>query len=862
MAPVRTHDIRSRFVDYFTARGHIQLPSGSLVPPDWDTSVLITTAGMQPLKRYFLGVDPPPAKRAVTAQKCFRTVDIDQVGKTARHNTFFEMLGNFSFGDYFKEGAVAMAWELSTSPDGFALDPERIWISVYEGDERVPVDEEAVEIWLGTGVPAERIVRLGGDNFWQAGPTGPCGPCSELYYDRGPEHGCGRAECAPGCECDRFMEFWNLVFMQYNMLEGGELEPLPAPSIDTGAGLERLAAVTEGVYSVYETDAFSDIIRDVERWSGATYGGDLEQTKALCVLADHGRSMTFLASDGIEPSNEGRGYVLRRIVRRAIVHARRIGLEQDVTTRLQDRVVSLLGHVYPELVEQRDSVARVLAAEEERFSRTLDVGGRLLDEVLARSGLEISAEDAFKLHDTYGFPFELTAEIAAEHGKSVDEVGFARLMEQQRERARASTAAVGFAASELDAGFKTEFVGYEQLDIHTQIGALSERPDGLVSLKLRESPFYPAGGGQVADTGVIESATGRAVVEQVIRQDDDQQIVARMERGELIVGERVRAKVDAERRRPTMANHTATHLLHAALRRVLGEGVTQAGSYVGPDKLRFDFRHDSPMSAEELDEVTRLVNERVIQNLPVHTFVTERDHARELGAMMLFGEKYGEQVRVVEVEGVSRELCGGTHVRSTAEIGLFVLQRESSSSQGVRRIEALTAGPAIELVRERAAEADRLEAELASVRAQLKKAERGGGGGGVPEGNGREAGLLDSAVDRGGIRVVAAVVDELDADGLLQISDRLRARLAPSIVVLGSAADGKVHLIASADQAAVDRGVSAVEVIREIAPIVGGGGGGRPMMARAGGRDPAQLDAAIAAAKTVIRKRLGGDGDE
>ncbi|MDX6535233.1 MAG: alanyl-tRNA synthetase [Gaiellales bacterium] len=862
---MRTHDIRSRFVDYFTARGHVHLPSGSLVPPDWDTSVLITTAGMQPLKRYFLGVESPPANRAVTAQKCFRTVDIDQVGKTARHNTFFEMLGNFSFGDYFKEGAIAMAWELSTSADGFALDPERIWISVYEGDERVPADEEAAEIWLGTGVPAERIVRLGGDNFWQAGPTGPCGPCSELYYDRGPEHGCGRAECAPGCECDRFMEFWNLVFMQYNMLEGGALEPLPAPSIDTGAGLERVAAVTEGVHSVYETDAFADIIRDVERWSGASYGGDLEQTKALCVLADHGRSMTFLASDGIEPSNEGRGYVLRRIVRRAIVHARRIGLDQDVTTRLQDKVVSLLGHVYPELLEQRDSVARVLAAEEERFSRTLDVGGRLLDEVLQRSGLEISAEDAFKLHDTYGFPFELTAEIAAERGKSVDEVGFARLMEQQRERARASTAAVGFTAAELDAGFKTEFVGYEQLDIHTQIGALAERPDGLVAVKLRESPFYPAGGGQVADTGVIESATGRAAVGQVIRQDDDQQILVRMERGELVVGERVRAKVDAERRRPAMANHTATHLLHAALRRVLGDGVTQAGSYVGPDKLRFDFRHDAQMSPEQLDQVARLVNERIIQNLPVHTFVTERDHARELGAMMLFGEKYGEQVRVVEVDGVSRELCGGTHVRSTAEIGLFVLQRESSSSQGVRRIEALTAGPAIELVRERAAEADRLEAEVASLRSELKKAERGGGGGGsksVSDGNGREAGLLDSAVERGGIRVVAAVVKELDADGLLQISDRLRARLAPAIVVLGSAADGKVHLIASADQAAVDRGVSAVDVIREIAPIVGGGGGGRPMMARAGGRDPAQLDAAIAAAKTVIRKRLGGDGDE
>jgi alanyl-tRNA synthetase len=852
---MRTHEIRRRFLEYFTQRDHALLASGSLVPPDWDTSVLITTAGMQPLKRYFLGIDPPPAPRATSVQKCFRTVDIDEVGKTARHLTFFEMMGNFSFGEYFKQYAIECAWDLSTRQDGFALDRERIWASVYEGDERVPPDEEAIALWVAnTGVPAERIVRLGGDNFWQAGPTGPCGPCSELYYDRGPEHGCGRPECAPGCECDRFLEYWNLVFLQYNMLEGGGLEPLPAPSVDTGSGLERVAALTEGVHSVYETDAFADVIHQIESWSEARYGATETETTSLRVLADHGRSMTFLASDGIEPSNEGRGYVLRRIIRRAMLHARRLGIEGSVTARLQQEVVALLGDDYPELRANQAQVAAVLTNEEQRFDQTLRNGQQLLDEVLARSGGEIAAADAFKLHDTYGFPFELTAEIAAESGKTVDESGFARLMEEQRERARAGTAAVGYGASELDAGFTTEFVGYEQLDVRTQVGALVPEGDGVVRLKLRESPFYAAGGGQVSDTGVIESDNGRAVVEQVVRLDDDQQIVARIEHGEIAAGERVRAHVSGEARRPTMANHTATHLLHAALREVLGDHVTQAGSYVGPDKLRFDFRNDAPMTPEQVARVEEIVNRRILENRPLHIFVTEQERARELGAMMLFTEKYGDQVRVVEVPDVSRELCGGTHVRSTAEIGAFVIMRESSSSQGVRRIEAVTAQAAIDHLRRRAADADRLEAETAQLRAALRKSERGGGAGG--SGNGREASLIDSAGEQDGVRIVAAVLDDVDADTLLAVSDRIRARLAPAAIVLGSSTDGKVHLIASIDQPVVDRGLSAVDLIREIAPIVGGGGGGRPTMARAGGKHPAQLEAAIAAAETAIRERL------
>jgi alanyl-tRNA synthetase len=853
---MQSHEIRRRFTAYFTNRDHQQWPSGSLRPPDWDTSVLLTTAGMQPLKRFFLGVDPPPSPRLTTVQKCFRSTDIDQVGHTARHLTFFEMMGNFSFGDYFKRQAIDFGWELSTSAGGFGLDSNRLWATVYEGDELVPADEEAIGLWRDY-LPAERIVRLGGDNFWQAGPTGPCGPCSELYFDRGPEHGCDRPDCAPGCECDRFLEYWNLVFMQYNMLEGGGLEPLPAPSIDTGCGVERTAALTEGVHSVYETDAFADIMAEVERWSGARYGADEQQTKALRVLADHARAMTFLATDGIVPGREGREYVLRRVIRRAVEHGRRIGLTDPFLGRLHGVVVALLGEPYPDIVARRDDVRSLLEAEEGRFAQTLETGGKLLEEVLARSEGMVSADDAFKLHDTYGFPFELTQEIAAEHGKDVDEDGFARLMGEQRERARASTAAVGFTASQLDGGFQTEFVGYDTLDVRTQIGALEDNDDGTVSLKLRESPFYAAGGGQVSDHGYIESENGRAAVEQVVRRDDDQQIVARLERGTLAAGEPVRAHVSGEARRPTMANHTATHLLHAALRQVLGDHVTQAGSYVGPDKLRFDFRHSSPMTPDEVARVEEIVNEKIIENRPVHIFVTEREHARELGAMMLFGEKYGDQVRVVEIPDFSRELCGGTHVRSTAEIGAFVLTRETSSSQGVRRIEAITAGPAIEHLRHRSADASRLEQEVHDLQSQLRKAAHQAPAV-QPSGNGREAGLVEGASEEYGIRIVAAVLDDVDADGLLQVSDRVKAKLSPAVVVLGSAAEGKVHLVANFDQPAVDRGLSAVDLIREIAPIVGGGGGGRPTMARAGGKDPDQLDAAVAAADSAIRRALRG----
>jgi alanyl-tRNA synthetase len=855
---MNSKEIRRRFVDYFASRDHLRVASGSLVPPAWDTSVLITTAGMQPLKQYFLGLDSPPSPRMTSVQKCFRTVDIDEVGRTARHLTFFEMMGNFSVGDYFKKVAVDAAFDLATSADGFGLDPDHIWTTVYRGDERVDADEEAIALWREVGIPAERIVRLGSDNFWQAGPVGPCGPSSELYLDRGERLGCGQPDCAPGCDCDRFLEFWNLVFMQYNMLEGGGLEPLPRPSIDTGCGVERVASLVQGVDSVFETDVFVGLIESLCAWGGAAFGGDAAVAKSLKVIADHGRGMSFLATDGIEPDRDGRGYVLRRVIRRAVLHGSRVGLDEPFLSRLHGRVVELMGDDYPELRRHAAHVGELLAAEESRFADTLEIGGRMLDDILAKGG-DVSADDAFRLHDTYGFPFELTAEIAGEHGRSVDEPGFAELMEQQRNRARAAIGGKGGEDAGVfarEAGFTTEFVGYENLDVTTQVGSLREAGDGTLLIKLRESPFYAKGGGQVADAGWLESESGRAAVEDVIRLDDDQVLVARLERGELQSGEKVRARVDAARRRPTMANHTATHLLHRALRGVLGEHVTQAGSYVGPDKLRFDFRHSGPLEPAELARVEQIVNDDVVGNHPLRTFVTSQDHARELGAMMLFGEKYGEHVRVVEIADVSRELCGGTHVRSTAEVGPFVVLRETSSSQGVRRIEAITSAAALEHLRERSREADRLAGELAERDAELRRLRaRGGGGGGSP--NGADAALAAAAVEADGVRVVAAAIEGADSDELLQTSDRLKARLAPAVVVLGSATDDKVHLVANFDQQAVERGLSAVDVIREVAPLVGGGGGGRPTMARAGGSQPDGLDQALAQAKAMVLEKLG-----
>jgi len=842
-----TAELRESYLSYFQSKGHVLRPSSSLVPEAYDPSVLLTTAGMQPLKPFFLGLEEPPGPRLTSVQKCFRTTDIDEVGATARHLTFFEMLGNFSFGDYFKDGAIDLAWEFVTGQ--MKLDKAKLWATVYRGNPELSLgaDEVAIAAWQRVGIPPERITRLGEDNFWKAGPTGPCGPCSEIYYDRGPERGCGKPDCAPGCSCDRFLEFWNLVFMELEQHADGSVTPLPRQNIDTGLGLERGAVILQDVYSVFEIESFQEILGWVAGASSTSYDDSEAATKAYRVLADHGRGMVFLAAEGVKPGNLGRSYILRRVIRRAVQHGSRIGLEAPFLARLADVVIEQMGGVYPELKEHAKEIEAVLTAEEERFSQTLARGMRLFEELA--KGEQVSGEDAFKLHDTYGFPLELTRELARERGMTLDEEGFSKRMDEQRERSRAGARDEDLRAAEFsgEAGFTTEFAGYEKTELLTQIGALEEVADGLFLAKLRESPFYPEGGGQVGDQGFIEGeeagADARAELEQTFRFEDDQALLFRGEGFK--AGERVRAVVLWAERFPTMANHTATHLLHRALQRVLGEHARQAGSAVRADKLRFDFSHEKALTATEREEIERFVNEDIFANHPVHTFVTPIEEARELGAMALFGEKYGDMVRVVEVKDVSRELCGGTHVRTTAEIGAFAIVSEGSIGSGLRRIEAVTSGAAVGLLRERAAEADKLRAELEQLRKEAKKRPSESGGAGPEIAIAREE-------ERSGIKVVVAEVKGVDAEGLLAVSDQLKNKNAPAAVVVGAVEDGRVHLVCNFDKTLEERGLDAVQVVRAAAALVGGGGGGRAGMARAGGKDPEKLPEALRVAADAI----------
>jgi alanyl-tRNA synthetase len=845
---VRTSaELREGFLAFMEEKGHKRLPSWPLVPRADDHSTLLTTAGMQPQMPYFLGREEPPAPLTTTSQKCFRTPDIDEVGNDGHHLTFFEMLGNFSFGQYFKPGAVAYAKEFVTERLG--LDWDRIWVTVHAGDPAFDLgpDEVAIREWEAVGMPAERIVALpSSENFWSVGGPGPCGPDSEIYWDWGAEHGCGDPTCAPACpRCDRFLEFWNLVFMEYEQHPDATLTPLPNQNIDTGMGLERLAAIVQDVSnrSVYETDGYQAIMAWVEQESGVAFGDSEAATKAHRVLADHGRGMTFLVGDGITPSNEGRGYVLRRIIRRAVQQARTIGL--DDLWRISDVVVEQMGPWFRELPENRERIQTVLRAEEERFTETLARGMKLFEELAA--GGVISARDAFDLTATYGFPFELTRELAVERGIPVDEDGFERLMSEHREISRAGTTGIGARAAEFSvaAGFTTRFVGYEKTDVLTQVGAVEQLDDDLFLAKLRESPFYAEGGGQVSDAGFIENEeTGaRAELREAIRLGDDQVLV--FEGSGFAAGDRVRAAVPWPVRFPTMANHTATHLLHEALRRVVGEHVQQAGSAVRPDKLRFDFTHEQALTNEQRRQVEELVNEQIFVSRPVRTFETPIEEARRLGAQMLFGEKYGEIVRVVEIDGFSRELCGGTHVRSTAEIGPFVILSEGSVGSGARRIEAVTSGEAYALLHERAREGDELRNELAQVRKQAKK---GGGshGAGADFTVTRETAAGD---------VTVLVVDVKSGDPL-DVSDKLKQQHAPAAVIVGLRDNGAAQLLINLDKSLEGRGVDAGSVIREAAALIGGKGGGRATMARAGGKDAAGLENAVALAEKTILEAL------
>jgi alanyl-tRNA synthetase len=838
-------ELREGFLSYFESKGHKRLPSWPLIPRADDHSTLLTSAGMQPQMPYFLGREPPPAPLTTTVQKCFRTPDIDEVGLDGHHLTFFEMLGNFSFGQYFKEGAIELATESLRRE--LEIDWDRIWVTVHAGDPQLGLgeDEVAIELWENTGMPRERIVELpSSENFWSVGGPGPCGPDSEIYFDYGEQYGCGEPGCAPACpRCDRFLEFWNLVFMEYELRADGTLTPLPQQNVDTGMGVERLAAIIQNVRSVYETDGYQAIMSWIEAESGVAWDASETATKAHRVLADHGRGMTFLVGDGVTPSNEGRGYVLRRIIRRAVLHARTIGLED--LWRLADVVVSQMGAWYPELQEHPQRIREVLRAEEERFSETLARGMRLFEEVAAKGN--ISGVDAFTLTATYGFPVELTKELARERGLAVDEDGFAGLMEEHREISRAGAGrgierAATFARA---AAFRSEFVGYEKIDVLTQIGALERLEDGLFLAKLRESPFYPEGGGQVGDQGWIEKDGSRAELVQAFRFGDDQALLFEGEGFD--EGDRVRAVVPWKVRFPTMANHTGTHLLHKALQEVLGDHVRQAGSAVRPDKLRFDFTHPQGLTREERERVEEIVNERIFENLPVHAFLTPIEEARKLGAMMLFGEKYGDVVRVVEIPEFSRELCGGTHVRSTAEIGAFAVLSEGSIGSGARRIEAVTSGEAFALLRGRAHEAEELRRELARARKEARR---------QPDTGQALAITNEREHEVNGVRLYIAEVEGADSETLLQVSDREKQKRSPAAVVLGAREDGRVHLVANFDPSVADKGANASRVIQAAAAVVGGGGGGRPTMARAGGRDPEKLPEALAEAERALLELL------
>ena len=878
--PTSSAELRRAFLDFFRERGHEIVPSSPLVPAN-DPTLLFTNAGMVQFKDVFLGLERRPYTRAASCQRCLRAGgkhnDLENVGYTARHHTFFEMLGNFSFGDYFKREAIAWAWEFLTGVLG--LDPARLWVTVYEDDD------EAARIWLEeVGIDPARFRRIGdkpgaprheSDNFWSMGDTGPCGPCSEIFYDHGPELP-GGPPGSPDADGDRYVEIWNLVFMQYNRQPDGTLEPLPRPSVDTGMGLERLAAVMQGVHSNYDTDIFRHLIAAAARLAGVEGTG----SSSLRVIADHIRASAFLVVDGVVPSNEGRGYVLRRIVRRAARHGHKLGLREPFLWRLVEPLVEIMGEAYPELVEGRERAERTIRREEERFAETLEQGLRILDQELARlEGRTIPGELVFRLYDTYGFPTDLLRDVALERGLELDLAGFEREMARQRERARAASRfEADYAAPAALEGCASEFVGYERLEEEATVLKLLRDGREVERLGLGEegavildrTPFYAESGGQVGDRGWITADGGAEFeVRDTQRVGGAHAHLGVVRAGALAVGQRVRARVDEAARRATALNHSATHLLHAALRRVLGPHVQQKGSLVAPDRLRFDFSHDAPLTREQIEAVERLVNEQIRRNAEVRAEVRPYEEAVAAGAMALFGEKYGDEVRVLSIGDFSVELCGGTHVRRAGDIGLFKIVSESGVAAGVRRIEAVTGERALrwveeneerlqrvaELLRGRPEEADeklrqllerqrRLERELERLRQRLAA---GGAGD-----------LASRVVEVDGVKVLAARLDGADAKALRSAVDQWKARLGSAVVVLGTAGeDGKVRLAAGVTDDLTDR-LKAGELVNEVAARVGGRGGGRADFAQAGGTDAARLDEALAAVPELVRARLAG----
>lgn len=875
MEYMTTAEIREKYLSFFEEKGCKRMPSSSLIPDD--PSLLLTSAGMVQFKPYFLQQKQleKPYIGTTTVQKCVRTNDIDIIGTTGRHLSFFEMLGNFSFGEYFKEEMCAWAYEFST--EVLKLPAEKLYFTVFENDD------ETIDIWKKLGVPEDHISRLGEeDNFWRAGPTGPCGPCSELYYDQGPEVGCGSPDCAPGCDCDRFLEYWNCVFTQYDGQEDGTLAPLPKKNIDTGMGLERIAAIMQGVDNNYDTDVLRDLIAVGESLSGKTYKTDEATDLCLRIMADHSRAVTFMIADGILPSNEGRGYVLRRLLRRAVMKGHSIGIEGAFLNQYVEKIIELMGHVYPEIIDNRALIERVILSEEERFGTTLKQGQAYLDDALKElEGSVLSGKIAFTLHDTYGFPVEVTKEICVERGFSVDEDEFARCMEEQRERARAANVKDAEAAWSTYGGVHadllreigaTTFVGYTSLSAQASVLALVKDDARVNSLKAGQTgeiilditPFYAEMGGEVGDTGTISSETFTAEV--IDTKAPEKGLVAHVvtvTSGTVTVGESVTAQVDKLRRARISRNHTCTHLLHAALRSVLGSHINQAGSYVGPDRLRFDFTHFEAMTPEELVQVEKLANEQIMLALPTNIYETSLSSAREAGVTALFGEKYGETVRVVEAGEFSKELCGGCHVSNTSEIGLVKIVSESSVGANTRRIEALTSFDALDYlngfevpmkelssklrtpVQDVVARVESTLAQVKELTSELKKAKTSSNDI-LPE-------SLDEYIVDAGFPVFVYRKDGLDAGGMRNFWDIVRARLDNGgACVLASDNEGTPLLLAAGSDEAVQAGFNAGAVIKAIASNIKGGGGGKPSMAQAGGKDVAGLDAALEAARNYF----------
>lgn len=872
------NELRRMFLEFFESKDHLALKSFSLVPHN-DKSLLLINSGMAPMKPYFTGQEIPPRRRVTTCQKCIRTGDIENVGKTARHGTFFEMLGNFSFGDYFKTEAIHWTWEFLTEVVG--LDPERLYPSVYENDD------EAWEIWnKEIGVPAERIFRFGKeDNFWEHG-SGPCGPCSEVYYDRGEKYGCGKPGCTVGCECDRYMEIWNDVFSQFNNDGHGNYSDLAQKNIDTGMGLERLACVVQDVDSMFDIDTMKVLRDHVCAMSGKHYGIDHETDVSLRVVTDHIRSVTFMISDGIMPSNSGRGYVLRRLLRRACRHGRLLGIEGAFLVELAQTVIDGSKDGYPELEEKKDFIFNVIAKEEAQFNKTIDQGLSILadmEEEMKKNGETVlSGENAFKLYDTYGFPIDLTSEILEEKGLTYDKEGFEKAQKEQRAKSEGTFGTHSYTGKdvtvydELDAELATEFVGYENLVCDAKVTALTSEEEIVDALSdgekgtiiVDKTTFYGTMGGQEGDIGTIKTADGEFVVENTIHLAGTKiGHVGYVSHGMIKVGDAVSMEVDKENRNLSARNHSATHLLQAALRQVLGTHVEQAGSYVDAERLRFDFTHFSALSKEELKQVENIVNEKIAECLPVVAKNMPIEEARKTGAAALFGEKYGDVVRVVSMGDFSVEFCGGTHVSNTGVISALKIISETGVAAGVRRIEALTSKGLLKYyddmekklqeaaalvkatpnqlsdkIRHLQAENKDLHSELESVKSKMAKEAMGD--------------VSDQVTEVKGVKLIAAKVDDVDMNGLRDLGDQLKEKLGEGVIVLASAAGGKVSLVAMATDEAVKKGAHAGNLIKGIAGLVGGGGGGRPNMAQAGGKNPDGIDAAIAKVSEVLESQL------